>query len=297
MTGTRPDALLRHDLELPDAEFRAIAQLMHRQTGVLLDDGSRPLVFSRLARHVRRLGKSSFADYLAYLAGPNGAGERERMIDALTTNTTRFFREPAHFELLRAQVMPDLRRKAEAGARVRLWSAACSSGEEAYSIAAAVHAAFPDAARHDLRILATDVNRQMLDRAQDATYPAEIAGDVPDAYRDALFEPAAKGAALVVRRALRDLVSVRYLNLMDPWPVSGAFDVIFCRNMAIYLDAATQARLWARLAGVLAPRGALFIGHSERLGAEREHAFETLGHTAFRLRGAPAGETRGAPCR
>ncbi|RYH00949.1 chemotaxis protein [Salipiger sp. IMCC34102] len=270
------------DLDLSAAQYARITAILKERAGIVLAEGSMGLVISRLARHLRRLGHRDFDTYLELVTTPAGAAERDQMINALTTNTTRFFREPDHFECLARQAMPRLTRKAKAGGRVRIWSAGCSSGEEAYSIAATVLGTFPDAAEYDLRILATDINSHMLSRAEEALYDIDAGRDLSPAARAALFEPARQGGSLVVRRALRDLVTFRYLNLIGDWPISGPFDVIFCRNVAIYLGAETQQNLWAGLARMLDEEGLLFIGHSEHIGPPSSDRLELFAPTSFR---------------
>ena len=267
--------------ELESRDFRAIAEMLLADTGIRLGEESRKLVFSRLTKHVRRLGLGSFGDYADLVARPDQAVERYRMVCALTTHTTRFFREGEHFEILRDVLLPALSEKARAGARVRMWSAGCSTGEEAYSIAATVLQAFPEAVRHDVRILATDVSRDVLATAEQGRYRASAMEGLPPGIAGILAEPEGSTEWARIREPVRDLVSFRYLNFMEPWPVSGAFDAIFCRNVAIYMAEDTQARIWAGLESVLRPDGVLFIGHSERLGAEFRGRLELCGKTTF----------------
>jgi chemotaxis protein methyltransferase CheR len=166
---------------------------------------------------------------------------------------------------------------------VRLWSAACSSGPEPYSIAATVAELCPEAGRLDIRILATDIDPNVLSVALAGHYPREEAESLGPAQQARLFE---KGNTdFPVRRQLRDLVAFRRLNLMGDWPMAGRFDVIFCRNVAIYFDKPTQERLWSRLAAQMAFGGVLFIGHSERITGPATTLLENAGTTSYRLRG------------
>ncbi len=282
MTATRglqPGGL---DLDLTEMQFQRIAKILRDRAGLTLAEGGQKLVISRLSKHLRRLGYQGFDPYLALVTSKAGAVELDQMIDALTTNTTRFFRERDHFDLMTSRALPRLIRKARAGGRVRLWSAACSSGEEPYSMAATLLAAFPDAHCHDVKILATDINRLMLARGEAGLYDAQAIRDLAPESRAALFEPAEQDGMLRIRAGLRDLVTFGYLNFMDAWPVSGPFDVIFCRNVAIYMDAATQLRLWTGLERVLDEEGLLFIGHSERIGASLSDRLELFAPTSFR---------------
>ncbi|WP_170134042.1 CheR family methyltransferase [Palleronia aestuarii] len=263
-------------------QFRHIAAMLRDRTGIVLADGAQKFVVARLAKRLRRLGHRGFDVYLSLVTSPAGAGEFDLMIDALTTNTTRFFREPGHFDFLASRVLPRLIRKAREGGRVRFWSAACSSGEEPYSLAATILEAFPDAALYDVRILATDINREMLCRAEAGLYDIQAGRDLTPALRAALFDPSEDEGQAAIRPELRALITFRYMNFMEPWPVTGPFDVIFCRNAAIYMDTATQQKLWADFERVLDAEGTLFIGHSERIGSSLSHRLELVAPTAYR---------------
>jgi len=262
-------------------DFRDIAQLLYADSGIHLQEAKATLVYSRLAKRLRKLGLASFSDYRALLHGPDGEGERPALLSALTTNVTRFFREPHHFDDLRRQVKLVLAPAARAGGRVRLWSAGCSLGHEPYSIAMSLLAELPEATELDVRILATDIDPQVIDRARAATYSREDVEPVP---ADLAARWLTKdGDQVRVSDAARKLVSFGVLNLHATWPMKGAFDVIFCRNVAIYFDDETQARLWSRFAERLTPQGRLYIGHSER--AETPSLI-TDGLTVYRRRSA-----------
>lgn len=284
MTALRkPDAQPLVDGEFPFTldDFRDIAQLLYADSGIHLQEAKATLVYSRLAKRLRKLGLGSFSDYRALLHGPDGEGERPVLLSALTTNVTRFFREPHHFDALRRQVKQVLAPAARAGGRVRLWSAGCSLGHEPYSIAMSLLAELPEATELDVRILATDIDPQVVDRARAATYSREDVEPVP---ADLAARWLTKdGDQVRVSDAARKLVSFGVLNLHATWPMKGTFDVIFCRNVAIYFDDETQARLWSRFAERLSPQGRLYIGHSER--AETPSLI-TDGLTVYRRRSA-----------
>ncbi len=202
----------------------------------------------------------------------------------MTTNVTRFFREPHHFEHLRTAVLPPLLSAARTGARVRLWSAACSTGQEPYSIAAIVAELMPDAPSYDVKVLATDIDPVVLEQGRTGRFDS-IDG-VP-AGLQRWFER--DGKVWSASATLRSLVTFRPLNLTAPsWPMRGPFDAVFCRNVAIYFDQDVQSRLWASFAAIIGPGGMLYIGHSERLTGPAASAFETAGITAYRRRGAVA---------
>ncbi len=175
---------------LSRADFRQIAAMLHADAGIYLPDSKAALVYSRLAKRLRALGLASFRDYCALVAGREGLDERQKMLAALTTNVTRFFREPHHFELLEQQVLPPLLDAARQGERVRLWSAACSSGQEPYSIALTILSLMPDAGRFDVRVLATDIDPNILAEAQRGLYSETILDAVPAGLRARWFTPA-----------------------------------------------------------------------------------------------------------
>ena len=249
-------------------EFRRVARVVHEVAGIALPDSKMALVQARLTKRLRALGFAGFGEYCALIEEEGEAAlvERQELITAITTNVTHFFREPHHFEMLRSRVLPPLIQRAERGGRVRIWSAGCSSGQEPYSIALTVLALAPNIGRHDFRILATDLDRAILAAANRAVYPAAAVQAVP---------------------APRALVSFRQLNLTLDWPMKGAFDVIFCRNVVIYFDGETENRVWSRFAQRLAVGGWLFVGHSERVNTLALPMFASDGVTAYRKVQAP----------
>jgi chemotaxis protein methyltransferase CheR len=267
------------------ADFHKIAALVHGEAGIVLPESKVNLVYSRLAKRLRAIGLRSFRDYCALVETEDGADERQALIAAMTTNVTKFFREPHHFDHLRAHVLPALAAAARAGGKVRLWSAACSSGEEPYSIALSLLNVMPDAARHDVLILASDLDPDMLARARAGAYPAARLADIPANLRGNGIETGtAEGERMFMfGDPVKKLIRFRQLNLLHDWPVRGKFDAIFCRNVMIYFDQPTQDRIWAGFARHLAPGGPLYIGHSERIATDKQ-PFELCGQTTYRLR-------------
>ncbi len=272
------------DPVLGDEDFVRIARLVHDMAGIVLAQNKRPLVQSRLLKRVRALKLGCFSAYADLVSQPDSIAERQALVSAVTTNVTSFFREQHHFVTLAERVLAPLAASIRAGRRLRLWSAACSSGEEPYSMAAVVASMFPDAKHHDIRILATDIDRMMLDRAVQATYPAEAIADLAEEHRRILFGAVRGTANAKVCDPVAGLVSCRLLNLNDDWPMRGPFDVIFCRNVVIYFDKPTQENLWQRFAQIIAPGGYLMVGHSERLSGPALAAFEPDGITTYRRR-------------
>ncbi len=259
--------------------------MLHDETGIRLNDGKVALVYSRLSKRLRALGLESFRQYCALVEQDDSDGERQRMLAALTTNVTRFFREPHHFTHLAATAAPLIAR-ARRGEAVRIWSAGCATGEEPYSIGLTLLDLAPDLATLDVKILATDVNTEVLATGRTGAYSAHAVREVSPAQLKRWFEPqrrATDDGGWRISPALRDLVAFRSLNLFDPWPMRRSFDAIFCRNVVIYFDAEAQRGLWPRFAAALRPQGRLYIGHSERL-PEDEERFETEALTTYRLK-------------
>ncbi len=269
-----------------DRDFEKIAARLHDEAGIDMPRSKEPLVYSRLAKRIRQLDLKSFAEYIRLIDDP-GAEEIEHMLVALTTNVTKFFREPHHFEDLRDKVMPILSARAKKRGRVRLWSAGCSSGEEPYSIALTVMEALPEAKSLDVKILATDINTKVLRHAKAGIYPRKALESASRELVERWFTPEAPDA-LRADDALRGLIAFRMLNLMGDWPMRGQFDVIFCRNVTIYFNEETQATIWRRIAEKLAPGGKLYIGHSERISGPATEMLRSEGVTAYVRKGGGA---------
>lgn len=265
------------------ADHRAVADLAYREVGILLPDTKAQLVYGRLAPRVRACGLASVSDYIRLIE--TDQAERNRMIDALTTNHTFFFREAHHFEDFNTLAWPDLKARLEAGGRVRLWSAACSSGEEPYTWLMAMFGS--DRARaakllaQDFRMLATDISASVLAGAREGIYSAQTVEPVPAPLAKAWLKKTV-GDRSQVDPMLRDAITFNSLNLLGDWPIRTMFDAIFCRNVMIYFDGPTKARLQARLADRLASGGLLCIGHSERLDPSVAPRFEIVGRTSYR---------------
>ncbi|WP_421906630.1 CheR family methyltransferase [Mameliella sp.] len=278
MTSSPPGAFTR-DIPFSDADFRAIARLAQERFGLSLAESKKPLVYSRLSRRLKSRQVGNFTDYLALLERSEEEAERLELISALTTNVTSFFREKHHFDAL----AEGLAQRLTAGQRVRIWSAGCSSGQEPYSIAMTVLDTVPEAARADLRILATDIDPKIVRKARDGVYSAEDVAGIPAPMRGKWTKATnATGKTYGVTRALKDLITFNELNLMVDWPFRGPFDAIFCRNVAIYFDQETQRRLWQRFSAMLNPDGLLFIGHSERVTGPALQTLTAFGITSYR---------------
>ncbi|MFZ7125709.1 MAG: CheR family methyltransferase [Desulfobacterales bacterium] len=267
--------------DLSTEQFRAISDLVYQKAGIHLKTGKEALVRARLMKRLRVLGLRSITDYMKLIGGDGGQDEINFMVDVMTTNKTSFFREAAHFEFLCDRVLPEL----DGESRVRFWSAACSSGEEPYTLAMVLKEAVSDLHRRDFLILATDISRRMLDVAGRGVYTPDKVKDVPGDLLHKYFERkrGAGGETYRVRRELRGLVRLAYLNLMQKWPMKGPFQAIFCRNVMIYFDRPTQQELVNRFHDLLAPGGYLFVGHSEGLSAIH-HQFRYIKPAVYRKR-------------
>lgn len=278
------ESLVEGEFVFTAEDFRHIAHTLHSHAGIALNEGKAALVYSRLAKRLRVLGLRSFRDYCALIQGAEGVDERQAMTAALTTNVTRFHREPHHFDHLRDVVMPTLAERARAGGRVRLWSAACSNGQEPYSMAMTVLSVLPEAADLDVRILATDIDPNMVAEGAEGVYSEEALEAAPAMLRHRWFDRApGQAGRLSAAPALRRLVAFRELNLIGDWPMRGRFDVIFCRNVVIYFDDATQERVWSRFLPLMTAEATLYIGHSERVTGPAATRLRTSGLTTYRM--------------
>ena len=248
-------------------DFEALRKLVKEITGINLSDQKRELVYGRLARRLRALHLRTFAEYRNLLAS-DGGREIAELCNAITTNLTSFFRESHHFEYLREQVLQPMVANRAASRRVRIWSAGCSTGEEAYSLAMTVIEAIPDLRTWDVKILATDLDSDVLAKAQRGIYAAERVRAIGPQRLSRFFAErrgGRDGATFEVRPELTSLITFKQLNLMHPLPMKGPLDAIFCRNVVIYFDKDTQRELFSRIAQLQRPGNLLFLGHSEPL--------------------------------
>lgn len=268
-----------------DREFTFLRRIVGEHAGIALGDNKRELVYGRLTRRLRQLGMSNFAQYCERVR-ERPDEEVPEVINAITTNLTSFFRERHHFDYLRDTLLPALRERHGARRRLRFWSAGCSTGEEPYSLAITLAENIPAIESWDVKVLATDIDSNVVNTARDGVYGLERLEGIDERRRKRWFQRGTgkwDGRARVAD-SLRHLVSFRQLNLMQAWPMRGPFDAIFCRNVMIYFDKPTQTKLLSRFAEVLDRQGTLFIGHSETLHGVSE-AFEPAGRTIYRRRG------------
>jgi chemotaxis protein methyltransferase CheR len=253
--------------------FEKFQKLIYSETGIWLGSSKTALLCGRLFRRLRALQITSLESYYECVIQPEQHEERARMIDAITTNETRFFREFRQFEFMVQNLLPRWRSNAEQGLhpkRVRIWSAGCSSGEEPYSIAMLLAAHLPAQEGWDVHILATDISNRVLDKARKGIYPIAKAAELPP---DLLHNFMLRGVAerdgeMKVKVEIQQMIDFRRLNLNEESNLNeGPFDAVFCRNVLIYFDAASKARAMAKLARHLVPNGILFVGHAENLSS------------------------------
>ncbi len=245
------------------------------------------MLYRRLTRIVRERKLNSFADYCQLLR-EQGEQEKDFFINAITTNLTSFFRENHHFEYLTTEEIPALIKSKAAEAngkkRLRFWSSASSTGEEPYSLAITILEAMKsDLSMWDIKILATDIDSNVLAKGKAGIYDVNRIEDIPQKLKQSyFFQGCGKSSDSVkVHDKLKNLITFKQLNLLHDWPMKGPFDAIFCRNVIIYFDKKTQIELFARYYELLAPGGLLFLGHSENLGNYQQY-FSNVGRTIFR---------------
>jgi len=255
---------------MSESLFHQFSELVYEQCGINLHEGKRTLLEARLAKRLRATRMDCPEEYYRYITSAEGRAELIHFLDSVSTNLTAFFREVQHFEYLERQVLPQIveRKRAERRLRLRAWSAACSTGEEPYSIAMTVLSVLERPETWDFKILATDISTKVLAIAEQGRYSRERLAKVPEAYRRLFFRRSLGGGSadtFEVIPEIRRIVAFRRLNLQEPYPFHGPFDFIFCRNVMIYFDKPTQESLINRMAAYLAPGGYFFVGHAESL--------------------------------
>lgn len=277
---------VQEGVTLDDESFRAIAELAYRESGLILVVEKSSMIQSRLRHRLRALGLNSFPAYCKLVQSDDGEAEKRHLISALTTNVSHFFRENHHFESLSDEVrkrLPTLRQ----GGELRIWSAGCSNGQEATSIAITLLELEPEIDKLNLRILATDIDPEVVAFARKAVYPERFMGGVPQPFVDKYFDRISNTdnePAFQVKQKLRQMIRVNELNLLGEWPMRKRFDLIFCRNVVIYFDQKTQNALWPRYHEALKPDGTLYLGHSERIADPGAFGFSCTGPTQYQRR-------------
>ena len=258
-------------------DFKEVRKLAYQITGINLSDHKQNMVYGRLARRLRVLGLSRFDEYCEFVENDIDS-ERHEFINAITTNLTAFFREAHHFEYLKNTLIPELIKKNISNKRLRIWSAGCSSGEEPHSIAMVLKS-FASLSTWDVKVLATDLDSNVVEKGKTGAYSLERGDSIPSEYHKFVHRDKTQDF-ITIKDSVRQLITFKQLNLLDEWPMKGPFDVIFCRNVVIYFDAATQKTLFDRYANILKSDGHLFIGHSENLHKVCDR-FTGLGRTVY----------------
>jgi len=276
-----PEARTR-EFEFNDADFQALRTLVKQMTGINLAESKRELVYGRVSRRLRALNLTSFGAYRQLLQSGDGS-ELVAFCNALTTNLTAFFRESHHFDYLRDEVLTPLREAGRRRDRIRIWSSACSSGEEPYSIAMTIAETIPDWAQWDIKILATDLDSDILARAQRGRYAADRLRGMDPGRVGKFFKEIKEGGetSYQITPEFERLITFKQINLMHDLPMTGPLNVIFCRNVIIYFDKETQRELFTRIARLQRPSHLLFLGHSETLFKVSDE-YSLIGKTIYR---------------
>lgn len=270
--------------QLSQSDFTYICQYVYDTAGIVLNVSKREMVYRRLTRIIRERKLPSFTSYCELLKA-NPEQEKNYFINAITTNLTSFFREQHHFDYMTQHELPRLIKNSLAtNKRLRIWSSASSTGEEPYSIAMTImEKMHTQLAQWDVKILATDIDSNVLAAGKKGVYDERRIEDIPNKFKEKYFHKGTNNneGKVKVDKTLQGLITFKQLNLLHSWPMKGPFDIIFCRNVIIYFDKTTQMDLFARYHNLLAPGGLLILGHSENLGKYQIH-FDNVGRTIFR---------------
>lgn len=267
-------------IELSISDFNAISGIVRKNAGIDLNEAKLGLVKSRLQKRLRTLGLVKFKDYINLVNSSAGVDELEELICAISTNVTSFNREPHHFVHFRETLLPRLIEKMKARESVRIWSAGCSNGSEAYTVACAVLDAYPEALKCDFKILASDIDKYSLETGRNGIYSDDMVAKMPDSAKTKWFEKTGRGYEIDPK--LRSMVSFKTLNLMAPWPIRKRYDAIFCRNVLIYFTQEDQAKLFSKFTHHLLEDAFMYIGHSERVIGDAAKNLISVGATTYK---------------
>ncbi len=257
----------RREFKFTDKHFNWLIKMVLEKTGIALTEKKRDLVYGRLARRVRKLDLDNFDQY-CHLLKNNPEGELVEFVNSITTNLTSFYREAHHFEYLGDTVVKYLLQQRKREKQIRIWSAGCSTGEEPYTIAMTLLESIPNINSWDVKILATDIDTNVLSKASQGIYLKDkISGVSKERFNKWFSKPGieCESSEVKVSPKLRELITFKELNLMGDWPMQGQFDVLFCRNVVIYFNKDTQRVLFEKFANKLKEDAHMFIGHSESL--------------------------------
>ncbi len=275
---------MSESFDLKDREFRFLAKFLNEKTGIVLGDNKRPMMNSRLSRRLRALKLQNYKQYCDFIVTPEGETEMPHMVNAITTNLTKFFREKHHFEYLKNTQIPKILASQRGGSRLRIWSAGCSSGEEPYSIAMTLRETLKNIDGTDTKILATDLDTNMVSHASQGLY--KIGRTVEEGLTKRQLKEYTDAKVIngndhiQMKNNVRKLITFKQLNLLHPFPMKGPFDVVFCRNVVIYFDKDTQRTLFKKMAQLMPLGSILCIGHSENLSGVSDD-FKLIGQTIY----------------
>lgn len=271
------------DIVLSKGDFARVKDLLYSYSGIDLNEGKEALVRARLMKRVRKLGVGSFSEYLDHVESEASGAEFLALVDVLTTNKTSFFRESQHFDFLNEEVIPKMN-----GREYKWWSAGCSSGEEPITLAMNLLENRAYGNRFRVKLLATDLSRDVLRKAKTGIYTADNLRDMPDYFLRKYFEKAAGVQnGFQVGDAVHSMITYGRLNLQEAWPLKGPFHIIMCRNVMIYFNRQTQQQLVSRFYDLLEPGGYLFLGHSESVTG-KGHGFVNIRPAVYQKSGGRA---------
>ncbi|MBL4762592.1 MAG: protein-glutamate O-methyltransferase [Gammaproteobacteria bacterium] len=273
--------IAQREYEFTQKDFDRLRKISIEHTGIVVTDDKFDMFYTRLARRIRALSIGSFSEYCDFLEA-NMDTELHELVNSVTTNLTAFFREQHHFDYLKDEYIPQLIKKNKTNHRIRIWSAGCSTGEESYSIAMTLIQAIPNYKSWDIKILATDIDSNVLATASTGVYNEDRIDGLDSDLIQQFFQKGrgAHEGTVRISQEVRNFVSFKKLNLLKEWPMKQRFDIIFCRNVVIYFDAPTKTVLVERYADILRDEGRLFMGHSESLMRITDK-FDLIGHTVY----------------
>ena len=275
----KSDFFIPRDIPMSDEDFKKLSSIVYEKTGIVLTENKKELLYNRVRRRLIALEIKNFSEYYIYLKNHINK-ELSPFINCVTTNQTSFFREKHHFEFFESSLCPILYNLHKETKRLRIWSAGCSTGEEAYSIALMINKHLLNDHQLDIKVLATDLDTDVLNKAVLGRYPLDRLKSVDSSFKSYFQNESIYDNAWHAEEKLKQLISFKQLNLISQWPMTGKFDVIFCRNVVIYFDKETQKNLFRRFSNILKKGGFLFIGHSESLYNLNDD-FTSLGKTIY----------------
>lgn len=268
-------------VRISQTELARIAEVINKISGIQLTAEKVTLAQARLSRRLRENQMKNYSEYCDFIESDAGEHEVAELLSALTTNVTKFFRENHHFEDIKQNLLPQLWDKAKSGRPVRFWSAACSTGEEPYSLAMTILETWPDAHNMNVKVLATDIDPKVVEQARNQSYTAQSVQNIPSSLTSKYLEMDSSKGSYQISERVRSMVTFNTLNLHANWPMKGKFDAIMCRNVAIYFSPEDTVKLWNRFAGILNNDGRLYIGHSERIEEADCRSLDLCGITTY----------------